>query len=90
MAKHLTILVKGKVQGVFFRASTKEKADQLKIVGTVRNQADGSVFIEAEGSDQSMIEFVNWCRRGPTHARVDEIHVNEVSARNFDSFQVIR
>jgi len=47
--KHLNITVKGVVQGVFFRASTKDQADQLGICGLVRNEQDGSVYVEAEG-----------------------------------------
>ena len=56
--KHLSIRVSGKVQGVFFRASTKDRADELHIKGTVGNNADGSVSIEAEGEDENLIKPV--------------------------------
>ena len=54
--KHLSIHVSGKVQGVFFRASTKEKAEEFNIKGNVRNNADGSVSIEAEGEEENLQE----------------------------------
>ena len=59
--KHFIITVYGKVQGVSFRAATKAIADQLSIKGFVRNQADGSVYIEAEGDQFSINYLVDWC-----------------------------
>jgi acylphosphatase len=88
--KHLSIRVSGKVQGVFFRASTKEMADQFQIKGTVRNNPNGSVSIEAEGEDQNMDRFVDWCRHGPRRARVDEFEMEEAAPRQFKSFVIER
>jgi acylphosphatase len=88
--KHLSILVQGKVQGVFFRASTKERAEELGLTGTVRNLPDGNVHIEVEGSEEALQEFVIWCHEGPRHARVDTVEVQESDPRNLTSFQITR
>ena len=79
MKKHLKVSVKGKVQGVFYRASTKQKADELGIKGFVRNEPDGSVYIEMEGEGINLIRMVEWCRLGPDMARVDEVTYEEFS-----------
>jgi acylphosphatase len=88
--KHLSIHVSGKVQGVFFRASTKEKADEFKIKGIVRNNADGSVSIEAEGEGENLQRFIAWCKRGPKFARVEACEVNDGELRNYKSFTIER
>lgn len=77
MDRHYDIRVTGRVQGVFFRASAKAEAARLSLRGFVRNEEDGSVHAEAEGDRESLDRFVAWCRRGPAHARVDEVKVEE-------------
>ena len=84
------IKVSGKVQGVFFRASTKEKARELGINGWVRNEPDGFVLIEAEGDEIAMEEFSQWCTEGPTSARVDGIQVEEIQPMNYSVFEITR
>ena len=88
--KALTIRVYGKVQGVWFRASTQKKALELNIKGTVRNKPDGSVFIEAEGAANDLDQFLKWCHDGPTFARVDHVDTTIAEPANFDQFSVIR
>ena len=88
--KHLSIHVFGKVQGVFFRASTKEKAEEFKIKGNVRNEADGSVSIEAEGEEENLREFIEWCKRGPKFAQVERCEVQETTLQNFKNFSIER
>jgi len=89
--KHLKIRVSGRVQGVFFRASTKEQADQLGINGFVRNESNGDVYIEAEGEEEKLKIFLEWCNRGPNRARVDCVEVMEQAARiSFSAFEVRR
>jgi acylphosphatase len=88
--KHFSIRVAGKVQGVFFRASTKDVADDLKIKGTVRNNPDGSVSIEAEGDEEKLNQFIDWCRHGPRHARVDQFEVKESAGHGFRDFAIVR
>jgi acylphosphatase len=88
--KHLNIRVSGKVQGVFFRASTKEQADQLNVKGFVRNETNGDVYIEVEGDEEKLKIFSDWCKRGPNGARVDSIKVEGSELKNFVSFEVRR
>ena len=88
--KHFNIKITGFVQGVFFRASTKEKADSLGITGMVRNEPDGSVYTEAEGEENDLTRFIEWCNRGPAHARVEKCQVEEGGMRNFKRFTIER
>jgi acylphosphatase len=88
--KHVTVWVSGKVQGVFFRASTKEQADYLGVKGFVRNEANGDVYIEAEGEENQLQEFLKWCEHGPSRARVDNLKIEEGPFKNFVRFEVAR
>jgi acylphosphatase len=88
MQKTVSIVVKGKVQGVFFRKYTKEKALELGLTGTVRNEKDGSVFIIASGTDQQLQQFVSWCKQGPPRAKVDTVHTEEIRPLNFNNFNI--
>jgi acylphosphatase len=90
MKKHFNIRISGKVQGVFFRASTKDKADELGVKGFVRNETDGSVYVEAEGEGETVSKFIEWCRHGPRLARVDHCEVWEDENRNFSAFEISR
>ena len=90
MRKHFNIRVRGLVQGVFFRASTKEHAASLKISGLVRNEPDGSVYIEAEGEDAALKEFIQWCHHGPAHAVVDRCEFSEAQLKDFEGFRIER
>ncbi len=65
--------VRGRVQGVFYRASTCDRAAELGLVGWVRNCADGSVELEAEGPREQVDQLIAWCRRGPAGARVSGV-----------------
>jgi acylphosphatase len=85
--KHLAIHVTGKVQGVFYRASTVEKARALGLKGFVQNERDGSVYIEAEGDDRALQSLVEWCRQGPPHARVSDVTFTEGPLQNFADFR---
>lgn len=88
--KAVRIQVYGLVQGVFFRASTKQEADRLGLKGWCRNEPDGSVLIIAEGSDKQLDQFEAWCNDGPEMARVDKLLKDEVSAEGFADFQIKR
>jgi acylphosphatase len=72
-AERLRIIVRGRVQGVFFRASAARIARTAGLKGFARNLADGSVEIVAEGPRPSLENLLRWSRRGPPGARVDEI-----------------
>ena len=73
MAKQIHCLVRGRVQGVFFRASTQREAKRLGLTGWVKNLPDGTVEVVAEGEDDSLKEFLGWVQRGPTAARVERV-----------------
>ena len=82
--------VSGKVQGVFFRATTQKVAIRIGLSGFVRNETDGKVFIEAQGTAEQLNEFVKWCKDGPERARVDEIITKEISFVEESGFLIVR
>ena len=88
--KHLNIKVTGKVQGVFFRVSTKAVANQMGINGFVRNEKDGSVYLEAEGENFLLEELVNWCKEGPDGAKVENVEITESEIKNLLGFEVLK
>lgn len=90
LLKHYKIEIQGKVQGVFFRFSTKVIADQLGVKGFVQNQLDGSVFIEAEGDDFAMENFMEWCHEGPDKAEVESVKTVEGPLVNYKNFEIIK
>lgn len=84
------IQVFGKVQGVFFRASTKAVADQLGVKGIVKNLSDGSVFIEAEASPAILEIFLEWCAEGPEKAKVENVNHTVGELKNYINFEVVK
>ena len=86
MVKHAYIKVRGTVQGVNFRTATKNTALDMGLVGYVRNEADGSVYIEAEGEEDNLNEFIEWCRQGTEWAKVDgvETRLSEILTEQED------
>lgn len=88
--KSWKIQVIGKVQGVYFRASTKAVADQLGVKGWVCNMPDGSVYMEAEGDEFAMDSFCDWCHEGPEKAVVEAVKIEENSPQGFRNFEVVK
>lgn len=88
--KALQIIVSGKVQGVFYRASTKAVADQIGVKGIVRNLPNGTVFIEAEADEFSLKDFIEWCKEGPDDAEVEDVIINEIELKNYRNFEVLK
>ncbi len=85
------MIIKGRVQCVFFRYSTMEQANALGVFGWVRNLRSGDVECEAEGDKEPLEKLVEWCRRGPAHARVDEINVTWSEFKGeFTKFEMTR
>ena len=85
----VVIQVSGLVQGVFFRANTRTKAESLGLVGFVRNTADGGVEVVAEGERAQLEGLVAWCRQGPPAARVEGCRVSwRPATGEFSGFQI--
>lgn len=85
--QHLTIYVRGSVQGVYFRRSTQHIAEGLGITGIARNNPDGSVTIEAEGEPDALHELIDWCYIGPRKASVTNVEVEPGHLQYFTSFR---
>jgi acylphosphatase len=90
MNKHFNITIRGKVQGVWYRASAQQAALRFGLVGFVKNLPDGSVYCEAEGSETALNNFAAWCRRGPELARVEAVDIEEGAVQGFSSFNIQR
>lgn len=75
MSARAHVVVHGRVQGVFFRAQTRDRARSLGLAGWVRNNANGTVEAVFEGDRERVESMVEWCRRGPAHASVDDVDV---------------
>jgi acylphosphatase len=91
MMRRVKLTIAGRVQGVFFRKATKQKADELGVIGTVRNLDDGQVEVIAQADPAILAEFMDWCHQGPLLARVDEIAQIEleINPLQFSSFEII-
>lgn len=83
------VQVSGRVQGVWFRDSCRREAERAGVGGWVRNLPDGRVEAVFEGAEGAVADMVEWCRRGPSRARVDRVEVVEESdLKGFSSFEV--
>lgn len=93
MIKKIEITVTGKVQGVFFRESTRGEAAKLGIAGTVKNLPNGNqVFIVARGEEEKLAELIGWCHQGPPTAVVEKVEVIDVPVEDdkYQGFTVVR
>lgn len=89
MKLNVHVLISGQVQGVWFRSSTKQKAEQLGLTGWVRNTPDGDVEAVFEGEEKIVKEMIEWCHRGPPLAKVENVEVKKQNPTNgFDTFSV--
>lgn len=86
--KHIELKIRGKVQGVWFRKSTQLKARELGLKGFVRNETDGSVYVQAEGPSDQVDRFLSWCREGPPMARVEKVDWKEGEPAGFQNFEI--
>lgn len=84
------IRVSGRVQGVFFRKSTQQKALELGIKGWVKNEPDGSVLVEIEGIPSSIMEMEKWLKQGPPAAKVTSIEITDGEVFNHADFLIVR
>jgi len=88
--QHYNINIFGKVQGVGFRFMAMEAAYKYQIRGFVQNLKDGSVYLEAEGNDENLKRFLDWCSTGALGAKVDRIEVTEGLLKNYVTFDIKR
>jgi acylphosphatase len=86
--KRAKVIVQGSVQGVFFRAETRDRARSLALAGWVRNVPDGTVEAVFEGEDERVESMVDWCRRGPGGARVEEVEVAWAEPEGEEGFSI--
>lgn len=84
------ILVKGLVQGVFYRAGAKELAAVSGVTGWIRNTKQGDVEAVITGSTDQLDQFINWCRRGPARAMVSDVKIFEEPDTQFKDFRILR
>ena len=87
--KRVHVIISGRVQGVFFRAYTREAATALKLTGWVRNLHDGSVEAVLEGEDKNVESMLEWCKKGPPHAVVKHVDsTDEPYTGEFGDFRI--
>ncbi len=85
----MSLKITGRVQGVFFRASTKDEAQRLSLTGEVWNTEDGGVEIIAEGPPEKLDLLAQWCKKGPPGSRVDKVGISRSPAtRAYASFRI--
>jgi acylphosphatase len=87
MRQAVILTIYGRVQGVGFRYFAKQKADLLNISGFVKNLPDGSVYVEAEGKQETLQLFITACKQGPSHAWVENVEIQYCPFQDFRSFE---
>ncbi len=90
MKSRIHVYISGRVQGVFFRDSTREKARELGANGWVRNMRDGRVEAVFEGDEDKVNRMLEWCHEGPASARVDQVEVSKEEPVGEEGFSVKR
>ncbi len=90
MIRSYKILVKGKVQGVNYRYNAQAAAHRNNLTGYVMNTHDGHVFINAEGEDEKLQKFIEWCNTGPRDADVTEVNAEEQEVQGYKTFEIKR
>jgi len=89
MKTNVHVMISGRVQGVWFRSDTKQKAEQLGITGWVRNTADGNVEAILEGEEALVKKMIEWCHQGPPSAQVEHVEVkNQDPTNGFEGFSI--
>jgi len=84
------LMISGTVQGVFYRASAREKAEALGLSGWIKNTTDGQVEATVSGTDEAVAQFIDWCRQGPPRAQVTSVQATTKPDQGFSGFQVLR
>ncbi len=86
---HKEIVVKGMVQGVYFRATARSVAVRMGLTGAVKNLPDGHVWIVAEGPQAAMEEFISWCRIGPSGSKVTGLDISDGPLQHYTDFNIL-
>ena len=83
------IIVHGQVQGVFFRASAKAQALELGLTGWIRNLSNGTVEAHAEGDRDALDQFIKWCHKGPSYAKVSKCDLEWIVPQAISNFKIL-
>lgn len=86
----IRLIITGKVQGVFYRASAKKKAEELSVVGWIKNTTEGNVEAVITGITQELEDFIQWCKSGPAKAVVEDVRIEKQEFQEFDTFKIKR
>ena len=86
--KRIHLIIKGHVQGVFFRDNTREKAESLNLKGYVKNLPDNSVEAVFEGEDEMIEEIIEFCKKGSIGSRVTDVKINQEPVENLKEFEI--
>ncbi len=89
MTKRARVIVRGHVQGVFFRSDARDRAQSLRVAGWIRNVPDGTVEAVFEGEPERVESMVEWCRRGPSGAQVKDLDVDWEEPSGASGFVVL-
>lgn len=90
MKKHLNIIISGELREKGFRFSAMQKAYEHSISGFVRRKRDGRIYIEAEGDEENLNNYLEWCRKGPLGTIVYNVQVEEGDSKDFSTFEIKR
>ncbi len=89
MSKTYKLHIAGKVQGVWYRASAKDKALELGLTGKIWNADDGAVSAIVHGPEEKIISFIEWCKQGPPLAKVEDVSAEEIRDEiRYNSFEI--
>lgn len=88
--RHYNIIVKGRVQRVNYRVNAQSKAMSLGLTGLVKNLHSGDVYIEVEGDEDKINQFIDWCYVGSPLSKVTEVISEEKEVRNMETFELKR
>ena len=90
MKTQIHVIILGRVQGVWYRASTKQKAEELGLTGWVKNTFDGNVEAVFEGEESTVNEIIAWCWVGPPLAQVDDVKIiRKPASGEFKCFTIL-
>jgi len=84
------LVIKGKVQGVYYRASARDVAREVGVTGWIKNMTDGNVEALVSGPEERVEKFIEWCRKGPKNAEVSEVIVNDSKERPLADFRITK